>query len=139
MSKIIVKLTILFENPFWIGIYEREENKNYEVCKIVFGAEPKDYEIYNFLMNNWNKFQFRLSIKTQKETEKKQNPKRMQREIKKQLQNIGIGTKAQQTLKLQQEQKKAEKKASQKQKKELQKELLFQLHQQKKKEKKKGH
>lgn len=139
MSKIIVKLTVFFENPFWIGIYERKENKNYKVCKIVFGAEPKDYEVYNFLMNNWNKFQFRLSVETQKEIEKKQNPKRMQREIKKQLQNIGIGTKAQQTLKLQQEQRKSEKKTIQKEKKELQKEIQFQLYQQKKKEKKKGH
>jgi len=38
-------LTILFENPFWIGLYERIDNEKYEVCKITFGAEPKDYEV----------------------------------------------------------------------------------------------
>lgn len=42
-------LTILFEDPFWIGLYERFGEDKYEVCKITFGAEPKDYEIYDFL------------------------------------------------------------------------------------------
>lgn len=137
MSKIIVKLTILFESPFWIGIYEREENKNYEVCKIIFGAEPKDYETYNFLMNNWNKFQFRLSVKTQKETEKKQNPKRTHREIKKQLQTTGIGTKAQQVLKLQQEQKKLKKKLFKNKKENYKKNLNFNYISKRKKKKRK--
>lgn len=34
------------------------------------------------------------------------NPKKMQRDVKRQMQNIGIGTKSQQALKLQQEQNK---------------------------------
>ncbi|RGC77747.1 DUF2992 family protein [Lachnospiraceae bacterium AM25-17] len=42
-------LTILFENPFWIGLYERTDGDKYEVCKITFGAEPKDYEVIEFL------------------------------------------------------------------------------------------
>ena len=46
-------LTILFEAPFWIGLYERSDNGKYEVCKITFGAEPKDYEVYEFLLKNW--------------------------------------------------------------------------------------
>ena len=38
-------LTILFEAPFWIGLYERTDNGKYGVCKITFGSEPKDYEL----------------------------------------------------------------------------------------------
>ena len=38
-------LTILFEAPFWIGLYERTYSGKYEVCKITFGSEPKDYEV----------------------------------------------------------------------------------------------
>ena len=34
-------LTVLFEDPFWAGIYERREGRTYQVCKITFGAEPK--------------------------------------------------------------------------------------------------
>ncbi|HRK76285.1 MAG TPA: DUF2992 family protein, partial [Streptococcus parasuis] len=33
-------LTILFEAPFWIGLYERTDGGKYEVCKITFGSEP---------------------------------------------------------------------------------------------------
>ena len=39
-------LTILFQDPFWIGLYEREEDGRYQVCRIVFGAEPRDQEVY---------------------------------------------------------------------------------------------
>lgn len=53
--------TISFENPFWIGLYERIDGDKYEVCKITFGAEPKDYEIYAFLLKNWHKLK-KISI-----------------------------------------------------------------------------
>jgi len=101
-------LTILFENPFWIGLYERIDNNRYEVCKIVFGAEPKDYEVYDFLLENWHKLKFSPSVKAEKNEERKINPKRLKREINKQLENKGIGTKAQQALKMQHELRKIE-------------------------------
>ena len=104
-------LTILFENPFWIGLYERIDEDKYEVCKITFGAEPKDYEVYDFLLKNWHTLKFSPPVKTDKIVELKLNPKRMQREINSQLENKGIGTKAQQALKLQHEQSKIDRKA----------------------------
>ena len=110
-------LTILFEAPFWIGLYERIENGKYEVCKITFGAEPKDYEIYEFLLKNWGRLRFSPPIKAEAALEKKINPKRMQREINSQLQDRGIGTKAQQALKLQHEQYKLKVGSSERQKK----------------------
>ena len=85
-------LTILFEAPFWIGIYERSCNGKYEVCKITFGAEPKDYEVYEFLLKNWHKLKFSPPIQAEVIAERKINPKRMQREINSQLQDKGIGT-----------------------------------------------
>ena len=45
-------LTVLFEDPFWIGVYEREEGGRYEAAKITFGAEPKDYQVYAFLLKH---------------------------------------------------------------------------------------
>jgi len=42
MDKLAVKLTILFEDPFWIGIFERIDDNKLSVAKITFGAEPKD-------------------------------------------------------------------------------------------------
>lgn len=131
-------LTIMFENPFWIGLYERFDNGNYEVCKITFGAEPKDYEIYDYLLQNWHKLKFSPPIKTDKIKDRKINPKRMQREINSQLEDKGIGTKAQQALQLQREQSKVEKRARTKEQKEAEKERQYALRQEKKKAKHRG-
>ena len=49
MSTTKASLTVTFEAPFWIGLYERESDGAYEVCKITLGAEPKDYEVHEFL------------------------------------------------------------------------------------------
>lgn len=83
-------LTILFENPFWIGLFERIDGDKYEVCKITFGAEPKDYEVYDFLLKNWHKLKFSPPVKTEKIEKRKINPKRMQREINSQLENRAL-------------------------------------------------
>lgn len=131
-------LTILFENPFWIGLYERIDGDKYEVCKITFGAEPKDYEICDFLLKNWHKLKFSPPVKTDKVEEHKINPKRMQRKINSQLENKGIGTKAQQALKLQHEQTKIERKTKSREQKEAEKERQFVLRQEKKKAKHRG-
>ena len=62
----------------------------------------------------------------------KRNPKRMQREAKKQMLEIGIGTKSQQALKLQQEQNKQERKEKSRKKKEAEEQRMFELKQRKK-------
>lgn len=131
-------LTILFEAPFWIGIYERTDNDKYEVCKITFGSEPKDYEVYDFLLKNWHKLEFSHPIQAETAIERKINPKRMQREIHSQLQNEGIGTKAQQALKLQHEQCKLERKLKSREQKEAEKYRRFAIRQEKKKAKHRG-
>ena len=131
-------LTILFENPFWIGLYERIDSDRYEVCKITFGAEPKDYEVYEYLLSNWHKLKFSPSIRAEMFTERRINPKRMQREINSQLQDKGIGTKAQQALKLQYEQGKIERKVKSREQKEAEKDRQFALRQEKKKAKHRG-
>jgi len=133
----VSKLTVLFEDPFWIGLYEREDNGRYEVCKITFGAEPKDYEVYDFLLKNWDKLRFSPSIEAEVSADRHINPK--QRLIRKQTADTGIGTKAQQALKLQQEQGKLERKSRSREQREEEKQLQFELHQKKRREKHKGH
>ena len=138
MDKVHCSLTVFFEKPFWVGIFEKIENKKISVCKVTFGTEPKDYEIYDFILTHYCNLQYRLAIDAiVKETKK--NPKRMQREVKKQLKEIGIGTKSQQALKQQQELTKTERKLKRKQQKEVKAEQLFEQKQQKKKEKHRGH
>ena len=133
-------LTILFEVPFWIGLYERMDDGKYEVCKITFGAEPKDYEVYRFLLQNWHKLRFGAPVKTDQAqaAERRVNPKRMQREINRQLQNQGIGTKAQQALKLQHERSKREISVQAREQREAERKRQYGLRREKKKAKHKG-
>ncbi len=138
MQKTESKLTIFFEDPFWVGVYERASEGELEVCKITFGAEPRDGEIYEFFLCNFNKLIFSPPIKAEEKRETQINPKRMQREINKQLDFKGVGTKSQQALKLQQEQAKTARKEKSKQKTEEEKQLKYDLRQQKQKEKHRG-
>lgn len=132
------KLTVFFDDPFWVGVYECRTASVLEVAKVVFGEEPKDYEVFYYFLENWNKLRFSPPVDDTVRTEAKINPKRMQRAINKQLTQNGIGTKAQQALKLQQEQTVSKRKEFNKQRTEEEKLLRFQLRQQKKKEKHKG-
>lgn len=58
------KLTVFFEAPFWIGVFERIERRKLSVCKVVFGAEPKDYEVWEYLLKNYSRLRFSPSVET---------------------------------------------------------------------------
>ena len=132
-------LTVLFQDPFWVGIYERREGRTYQVCKITFGAEPRDYEVYAYLLENWRRLRFSPSMEEKGPAERRINPKRMQRQIQKSLQNTGIGTKAQQALQLQREQGKEARKQASREEREAEADRQFALRREKRREKHKGH
>ena len=138
MDKVSGKLTVYFEEPFWIGIFERIEDGKLSVAKVTFGAEPKEYEVQEYVQKYYFSLKFSPAVDTVVK-DIKRNPKRIQRETKKQMQEIGIGTQSQQALKLQQEQNKQERKVRSQEKKEAEKLRMFELKQQKKREKHKGH
>lgn len=48
MEKVAVVFTVFFEEPFWCGVYQRQEGRNLEAARMVFGAEPKEYEVLAF-------------------------------------------------------------------------------------------
>ena len=73
-------LTVTFEAPFWVGLYEREEEGLYQVCKITFGAEPKDYEVYAFLQRHWRSLTFSPPLPAERGPTARISPKRLQRE-----------------------------------------------------------
>ena len=138
MDKVNGKLTVFFEEPFWVGIFERIEDGKLSVAKVTFGAEPKDYEVYECILKHYYRLQFSPAVETVVK-DSKRNPKRMQREAKRQMKETGIGTKSQQALKLQQEQNKQERKVKSRERKEADEQRMFELKQQKKREKHKGH
>lgn len=134
-----IKLTVFFDGTFWMGLFEKVCEEKYEVSKVVFGSEPKDYEVYDFLSENFYNLKFFSSSNTEIVQEKRINPKRLQREIKRETESQGIGTKAQIAMKMQHEASKTERKIIASEKKTQEKERQFELRQIKKKEKHKGH
>ena len=137
MEKITGKLTVFFDNPFWVGVFECVEKNKLSVCRVVFGAEPKDYEVYDFILKNYKNLKFGLSLEV-KVKKIKNNPKRLQREVKKQSKQVGIGTKSQLALQKQREEMKLERKKESKQIRELENRRKFELKQEKRKQKHRG-
>ena len=133
------KISVLFEEPFWIALYEREYSGSYEVFKTVFGSEPSDAEVYEFFLKNYNRLSFSPPVESVPLSEHRVNPKRMRRQIKKSAEHKGMGTKAQQALKAWQELNKTERKTRTRKMREDESEHRFALRREKKKEKHKGH
>ena len=124
MDKVCGKLTVYFEESFWVGVFERIEDDKLSVAKVTFGAEPKDYEVQEYIQKCYSSLKFSPAVETVVK-EIKRNPKRMQREAKRKMQETGIGTKSQQALKLQQEQNKQERKVRSREKKEAEELQMF--------------
>ncbi|MGN0775759.1 MAG: YjdF family protein [Candidatus Ventricola sp.] len=131
------KLTVYFENPFWVGVFERIENGKLSVCKVTFGAEPRDFEVWEFVLREYDQLKFSPSVDVVVKKEAT-NPKRVQREARKQAAAAGIGTKSQQALQLQREVNKLERKSVSREQREAEKQRQFELNQQKRKEKHRG-
>lgn len=143
MDKVSEVLHVFFQEPFWVGVFERISDGNVSACKVTFGQEPKDYEVLEFVLKNYSRLRFSPAVaagarESAWEHQKTMNPKRMRRKVRKDSMETGIGTKSQQALKLQQEQMKTERKTLSREQKEEQKQRQFELKQQKKKEKHKG-
>lgn len=137
MDSVSGSLTVFFEEPFWVGVFERVSEGKLSVYKVTFGAEPKDNEVYAFVLKHYDRLSFSPGvIPDEKRTGR--NPKRIQREIRRQVAHTGIGTKSQQALKLQQEQLKTERKVRNREHREAAKQRRFELRQQKKKQKHRG-
>lgn len=137
MDSLFTKLTVFFEDPFWVGVFERIEGDRLSVCKITFGAEPKDYEVSAYLLKNFSRLRFSPSVEVVVKKEAA-NPKRLQRQLRKQATCSGIGTKSQQALQLQREENKLERKAVSREQREAEVQRRFELRKQKRKEKHRG-
>lgn len=138
MDKISGMLTVFFDEPFWVGVFERTENGQLSAAKFTFGAEPNDSEVLEFALRHYYELKFSPAVET-KSRKTADNPKRRQRDAHRQMSDSGIGTKSQQALKLMQEQNKTERKQLTKQQREAEKQRQFDLRQQKRREKHKGH
>ncbi|MBY0029125.1 YjdF family protein [Priestia aryabhattai] len=136
-----MSLTIYHDGQFWIGIIEVVEGGKLKAFRYVFGAEPKDTEILDFihhkLLNLINQ-SIHSGLDVKIKSNKKVNPKRLQRQVAKEVNKIGISTKAQEAMKQEYEEKKKSRKKKSKQYREELKEQKYLVKKLKAKTKHKG-
>ena len=138
MDSNLTRLTVLFEAPFWVGIFERIEGNTLSVCKVTFGAEPKDYEVWEYVLHSYSGLKFSPEVETARKRAAG-DPKRRRREAERLMRGAGIGTKSQQALAAAREETKTERRARSRAEQEAEKQRRFDLRQQKRREKHKGH
>ena len=132
------RLTVWFADPFWVGVYEREAEGRLEVCRHTFGAEPKDGEVWQWLLSAWRGLDFSPAVEAPRRPSGRENPKRVRRQARNRPEKTGVGTKAQQALQLQREARRAERAQRHRQRDAAEEERRFRLRQEKKKEKRGG-
>lgn len=117
-----MKLTIFYDGQYWVGVVEAVNDSGLKACKQIFGAEPQDGEIMEFVRHRMLPL---LESGTQtadvgRGPERRPNPKRLARQVARELRKQGVSTYAQQAMKLEWESRKKERSlASGKQKEEL--------------------
>ncbi len=95
-------LTVYHDGQFWVGLAERVEDGRYGIARIVFGAEPSNEEILQFVTSKWAKFAF-FGDEATETSKPAKNPKRRAREAAKALKQPVMSTKAYQALVAQRE------------------------------------
>jgi hypothetical protein len=133
------KLTVYFDGQFWVGVVERYMDDGYSAAKTIFGNEPSDTEIFQFIRHGYSALSYSVPSQEAPAEIKHINPKRLQRLISKELSQTGAPTKAHDAIRSQIEMRKTERKEESKTRKEEKRERNFQLKQEKKKKKHRGH
>ncbi len=133
-----ITLTVFFDDPFWIGVFERQEGSKLYVAKVVFGAEPSEQQVYEMVLQQFEGLLFSPPVDGLKPTKLASNPKRRQRQAMQSITKTP-GTKAQQAMQLVREEMKEAYKTRSKEKREAEEERKFLLGQAKKKAKHRGH
>ena len=139
MEETEATLTVYFDEPFWVGVLTRREGDRLAAARIVFGAEPRDDEVYALLLRDYFTLRPGGDAQAPRHLSARMNPKRMQRAVSRMVEARGAGTKAQQALKQAHEADKAERRTLSRQERDAQAQRKFELRQQKRLEKHRGH
>ncbi|MBM6506313.1 MULTISPECIES: YjdF family protein [Staphylococcus] len=135
-----MELSIYHNGQFFVGLIEFKQGNKSKFVQHIFGKEPDDLEIlnyiYNHLLNHLDDTETTILTKKKKV---KINPKRLQREVAKEQKQPKDITYAQLALKKEQELNKRKSKKNNKLQRDLTKKRKRKIKQIKAKEKHKGH
>lgn len=138
MDRNICGFTVLFQPPFWVGIAERWDEEGYSAARAVFGAEPTDAQLYEWIEREWHKLRFSPAAEEERPVTQRKNPKRVQREARTATQTQGVSTRAQEALSRQREQEGLARQIQSRQVRREEAERKYLQRQQKKREKRRG-
>ena len=138
MDRNFSRFTVLFQPPFWVGIGERWEADSYSAARVVFGAEPTDAQLLQWLDKEWHRLRFSPAAEGKRPFKEHSNPKRALREARAATQVQRISTRAQEALSRQREQDGLSRKVQNRHKRQEEAERKYLLRRQKKREKKRG-
>lgn len=137
-----IKATIFFEKRFWVATFERTDQEGFAVARHIFGAEPSDSEVHEFVLNHFLELKFGQAKEINIQI-KRLNPKRVQREVRREMARIKETAKpstlAQDYMREEIEKKKEQRKSLSSAQKQARKDEQFFLKQEKRKEKHRGH
>jgi hypothetical protein len=133
------KMTVLYESPFWVGIFERIESGKYQAARFVFGADPTEPQLLQFALSDFLLLQFSRPADIPGTQAKPANFKRRMREIKKQMDIPAGSTRAQLAIQQEYEAHAAERKINHRDERDADEERRFRLKRAKRAEKHRGH
>jgi hypothetical protein len=135
-----MKLTVYHDGQYWVGVVEVVEDGKLKAGRFLFGAEPNDSEILYFV----NHFILKITdglcqgVTAGTHNRVKVNPKRLARQVSREVQRNGISTRAQEAVKLEYEIRKKEKHVLSRQHREAEKERKREIARRKAKDKHRG-
>lgn len=136
-------VTVIFDPPFWIVLFEKIEKGKYSVAREVIGtSEPTNAELMSFFDRlDFSKIRYTVPVEEEKARKNETSFKKMQKKVKKATKQTNYKhtySKAHEELKKQQKYNKQERKSVSKEEKKEEQERKFEIKQQKKKQKLRG-
>jgi len=135
----VAVFTVYFESPFWVGLLESEDDGRLVVARHVFGAEPGNPELLQFMLCRFADMRRSESpCGAEPCPARTASPKRAQREAMRELRR-SPSTKAQAALSAAMEGAKASRAALSREEREAEAARIFALRSEKRKRKRAGH
>lgn len=136
-----MRLTILFDPPYWIGLLEDERDGCLFAARHIFGAEPSDQVVFDFVLHEAVHLFARMTagIPVEAAAAKPVGYKRMIREARRATEACGMSTLAQAAIKQQLEQNKQQRRTISRANRNAERERQREIARQKARAKHRGH
>jgi len=103
-------MTVFHDGSYWVAVLEEAWNGRLKAARHLFGKEPSDAEMMDFVLHHMNALFARVTRHTDASDAAlpRRSPKRLAREAAAELKRQGASTRAQEALKLELEHRKQE-------------------------------